>query len=130
MNIPKISLVLISLVVLTSCNSSENLVGSEKINNGSSDSVATIFSSPVHDALSKTKNDITVEITSAKAISTGMEIGICYTAPDNGEWRPMPGHLFYGSYEVYPDEIEFASDEKLANWEKYRNALCLDSLSY
>lgn len=65
--------------------------------------------------LSKKQNDITVEITSAQVISTGIEIGICYTAPDNGEWRPLPGHLFYGTYDVYPDEIEFIPDEKLAD---------------
>lgn len=47
--------------------------------------------------LSKTKNDITVDVASTRIISTGIEIGICYTAPDNGEWRPMPGHLFYDS---------------------------------
>lgn len=64
---------------------------------------------------SKKQNDITVEITSTKIIATGIEIGICYTALDNGEWRPMPGHLFYGTYEIYPDEIEFMPDEKLAN---------------
>lgn len=64
---------------------------------------------------SVTQNDIKVDVTSAKMISTGVEIGICYTAPDNGEWRPMPGHLFYGKDEVYPDEIEFLPDEKLAD---------------
>ena len=36
-------------------------------------------------ALSKTNNDIKVDVTSARIISTGIEIGICYTAPDNGE---------------------------------------------
>jgi hypothetical protein len=39
-------------------------------------------------ALSKTVKDITVEITSAKIISTGVEIGICYTALDGGDWYP------------------------------------------
>nr|MDQ3004089.1 hypothetical protein [Chloroflexota bacterium] len=67
------------------------------------------------DVLSKTQNDIMVEISSAKVINTGVEIGICYTAPDNGEWRPLPGHLFYDKYEVYPDEIEFLADEILAD---------------
>ena len=74
-----------------------------------------ILPSASKDVLSKTQNDITVEITSAKVISTGVEIGICYTAPDNGEWRPLPDHLFYGNYEVYPDEIEFLADEILAD---------------
>lgn len=67
------------------------------------------------ETLNQTKNDIEVDITSTRLISTGIEIGICYTAPDNGEWRPMPGHLFYGSYDVLPDEIEFLPGEILAN---------------
>jgi len=62
--------------------------------------------------LSQTNNDVTIEITSAKIIDTGIEIGICYTAVDNGEWYPRPGHLFYSAYEVYPDEIEFTSETK------------------
>jgi len=66
------------------------------------------------EVLTRTVNDIVVEITSAQSI-TGMEIGICYTTPDNGEWYPMPGHLFYGKYEVYPDEIEFLDNEILAD---------------
>lgn len=65
--------------------------------------------------LSKTQNDITVEITSTKIISTGVEIGICYTTLDGGEWYPMPGHLFYGEYEVFPDEYEFLEGEILAD---------------
>jgi hypothetical protein len=64
---------------------------------------------------SETQNDITVEITSAKIINTGFEIAISYTAPDGGEWRPMPGHLFYGEYEIFPDEIEFLPEEILAD---------------
>lgn len=60
--------------------------------------------------LSKTNNDITVDVTSTQVISTGIEIGICYTTPDNGEWYPMPGHLFYGEFEVYPDEYEFTAE--------------------
>ena len=65
--------------------------------------------------LLKTQNDISVEITSTRLISTGVEVGVCYTVLDNGEWRPMPGHLFYGEYDIYPDEIEFLPDEKLAD---------------
>ena len=61
-------------------------------------------------ALSQTVNDIMVEITSTKIISTGVEIGICYTTLDGGEWYPMPGHLFYGTYEIYPDEYEFTTE--------------------
>jgi hypothetical protein len=65
---------------------------------------------PSTEALSKTVNDITVEITSAKIIETGVEIGICFTTLDGGEWYPMPGHLFYSSYEIYPDEFEFTTE--------------------
>ena len=65
--------------------------------------------------LSETREDITIEMTSAKVIGTGMEIGICYTTPDNAEWYPMPGHLFYGNYEIYPDEIEFLAGERFAD---------------
>ncbi len=75
----------------------------------------TIQQNVSQERLSKTQNDITVEITSAKVITTGIEIGICYTAPDNGEWRPLPDHVFYGKYEVYPDEIEFLANEILAD---------------
>ena len=57
--------------------------------------------------LVNTKNDITVEVTSAKIINTGVEVGVCYTAPDGGEWYPLPGHLFFGNYEIFPDEYEF-----------------------
>jgi hypothetical protein len=75
------------------------------------------------EALTATQNDITVKVTSAQVISTGVEIGICYTALDNGEWRPMPAHLFYGKYEIYPDEMEFLADEILAD-EKNTGTRC------
>ena len=116
MKIPKISLALISLAVLTYCSSNVNVAGSEDINNNASDSPLLITSATLQqDILLKTENNITVEITSAKVISTGVEIGVCYTTLDNGEWRPMPGHLFYGESEIYPDEIEFLDGEVLAD---------------
>jgi hypothetical protein len=62
--------------------------------------------------LSNKVNDITVEITSAKIISTGVEIGICYTTLDGGDWYPVPGHLFYSTHDVYPDEYEFTTEQK------------------
>ncbi|MBI3165930.1 MAG: hypothetical protein HYZ24_14700 [Chloroflexi bacterium] len=65
---------------------------------------------PDNEILSQTVNDITVKITSAKIIETGVEIGICFTTLDGGEWYPMPGHLFYSSYEIYPDEFEFTTE--------------------
>lgn len=65
---------------------------------------------PSIEILSETVNDITVKITSAKIIETGVEIGICFTTLDGGEWYPMPGHLFYSTYEIYPDEFEFTTE--------------------
>jgi hypothetical protein len=62
--------------------------------------------------LSRIKNDIKVEITSAKVIPTGVEIGICYTTSDAGDWYPTPGHLLYSTYEIYPDEYEFTTEAK------------------
>jgi hypothetical protein len=61
---------------------------------------------------SQTVNDITVEVTSTRSISTGIEVGICFTTLDGGDWYPVPGHLFYGTNEVYPDEFEFTSENK------------------
>lgn len=67
---------------------------------------------------SQTVNDITVEITSARIIDTGVEIGFCYTTLDGGEWYPVPEQLLFsseeGSYKVFPDEYEFV-EEKLAD---------------
>ena len=64
------------------------------------------------EVLSETQNDITVEITSAKVINTGVEIGVCYTTLDGGDWYPTPGHLFYSTYEIYPDQYGFTTEEK------------------
>lgn len=85
-------------------------------------SISSCFSQPqevVQEPLLETQQDITVEIISAKVINTGMEIGTCYTAPDNGEWRPIPGRHFYGEAEIYPDEIEFLPDEILADGKNF-----------
>ncbi|MBW7920187.1 MAG: hypothetical protein H3C52_12930 [Anaerolineales bacterium] len=62
-------------------------------------------------SLSKTVNELTVEITSAKIIETGVEIGVCYTMPDGGDWYLTPGHLFYEGYDIYPDEFEFTNEQ-------------------
>jgi len=70
---------------------------------------------PDRQLFSETQNDITVELNSARVIATGLEVGICYTAPDDGEWRPLPGRLVYGTSRIPPDEIEFFPDEKLAD---------------
>jgi hypothetical protein len=89
-----------------------------------------------------TVNDTTVEITSVKAtqfnrevyaetgkdtytyqlvgyaLTHGVEIGICYTAPDDGEWRPWVGNLIYDKYVVYPDSITILEGETLADGKK------------
>lgn len=56
--------------------------------------------------------DILVELTHAKIIATGVEIGVCYATPDSGDWYPVFEHLFYGSSEIYPDEFEFLTEER------------------
>lgn len=56
--------------------------------------------------------DILVEVTHAKIISTGMEIGVCYATPDSGDWYPVFQHLFFGDQEIYPDEFEFLTEER------------------
>jgi hypothetical protein len=89
-----------------------------------------------------TVNDIKVEVTSVKltqfnrevytetgegtytyqltgyALTHGVEIGICYTAPDDGEWRPWVGDLVYDKYVVYPDNITILENEILADGKK------------
>lgn len=56
--------------------------------------------------------DILVEVTHAKIIATGVEIGVCYATPDSGDWYPGFQHLFFGDQEIYPDEFEFLSEER------------------
>lgn len=67
---------------------------------------------PSSPSLSQTVNDVTVTIEYAKIIETGVEIGICYTTLDGGEWYPTPGHLYYGSYDIFPDEYGFTTEDK------------------
>ncbi len=86
-----------------------------------------------------TVNDIKVEVTSVKltqfnrevytetgegtytyqltgyALTHGVEIGICYTAPDDGEWRARVGQLIFGENSIYADSIEFLEGEILAD---------------
>lgn len=64
------------------------------------------------EVLSQTISDVTVEVTSAKIIKTGVEIGVCYTTLDGGEWYSSPGHLFYSTYEIYPDEAGVTTDQR------------------
>jgi len=65
----------------------------------------------IPEVLTATQNDVTVTVTSAKVIDTGIEIGICYTTLDNGEWYPMPGPIFYGKYKISPKEFGFLDNE-------------------
>lgn len=64
------------------------------------------------DTRTKTVNGITVEIISTKLIETGIEVGVCYTTPDAGDWYTIPGSVSYSVYEILPDEAEFISEEK------------------
>lgn len=61
----------------------------------------------------QTVNGVTIELTSVKKIETGIEIGICYPTPDGGDWYPTPGHLYYSTYDILPDEFEFVSEQKV-----------------
>ena len=58
--------------------------------------------------------DVTVEVTYAKRIETGVEIGVCFTTLDDGEWYPGPGYLTSAEEKFPPDEFEFL-DEIHAN---------------
>jgi hypothetical protein len=62
-----------------------------------------------------TVNDTTVEITSVKFTQFNIEIGICYTALDDGEWRARVGQLKYGENAIYADSIEYLEGETLAD---------------
>ncbi len=61
--------------------------------------------------LTAEQNDVKVKVTSAKVIGTGIEIGICYSTLDNGEWYPMPGPITFGKYKVSPKELGFLDNE-------------------
>ena len=61
---------------------------------------------------SQTVNGTTVDLILTKIIDTGVEIDVCYPTPDGGEWYPLPGHIYYGNYEVSPDEAGIISDQK------------------
>lgn len=112
MKIQKFSIIIVSLIVITSCSSNKNLVGSENSLPNQNETVNISPQMTDKDVLSKTVNDIKVEITSAKVIDTGVEIGACYATPDGGDWYPTPGHLYYGTYDIYPDQYGFTTEEK------------------
>lgn len=69
-------------------------------------------------ALAQTVGGILVEVTSAKIIDTGVEIEVCYATQDDGDWYPIFSHLFFSTYEVYPDEFDFLTEVK-ADGSKY-----------
>jgi hypothetical protein len=76
--------------------------------------VSTQIATPqtnIPEVLTATQNDVTVTVTSAKVIDTGIEIGICYTTLDNGEWYPMPGPISYGKYKAHFKEFGFLDNE-------------------
>ncbi len=62
--------------------------------------------------LIQTQNNVIVTISHAKIIATGIEISLCYTTLDGGDWYPVPGHLRYGAYDILPDQAEFTSETK------------------
>ena len=68
-------------------------------------------SQPPMSTVTKTVNAITFEIVSTKIIETGIEVGVCYTAPDGGDWYLTPGHLVYGANDINPDEFEFTTEQ-------------------
>jgi len=72
----------------------------------------TIKEPVIQKVLSQTIGDVAIEVTSAKIIKTGVEVSVCYTTLDGGEWYLMPGHLLYSTYEIYPDEFQFTTEEK------------------
>lgn len=112
MKIQKFSIIIVSLIVLASCSSNKNLVGSENSLPNQNETVNISPQMTDKDVLSKTVNDIKVEITSAKVIDSGVEIGACYATPDGGDWYPTPGHLYYDTHEIYPDQYGFTTEEK------------------
>jgi hypothetical protein len=57
-------------------------------------------------------NGITLTVTSVKTIATGIQVGVCYSTPDGGDWYQSPAHLFFSTYEILPDEAEMTSERK------------------
>jgi hypothetical protein len=55
--------------------------------------------------------DVTVEVTYAKRIETGIEIGVCFTTLDDGEWYPWPGELITNGGNYEPDESGFTTED-------------------
>lgn len=60
--------------------------------------------------LSQTIGDITITVKYAKVIPTGVEIGICYTTIDGGEWYFASGPLLLNGKEIKPDQFGFTTE--------------------
>ena len=76
------------------------------------ESLTSPESLPSTEVQSKTVNEITVELMSTSIIETGIEVEICYTTLDGGDWYTIPGSISYSTYEILPDEVEFISEQK------------------
>ena len=61
---------------------------------------------------SKIKDDITVTLIAAKLIDTGIEVDVCFTTLDGGEWIGFYGPLEYGTYAIPPDEAGLIGEQK------------------
>lgn len=62
------------------------------------------------DRLSATQNDITVEVTSAQVIATGLEVGICYIALDTWIMEsgvPCQGISSMANTKFFPTKFNF-----------------------
>jgi hypothetical protein len=74
---------------------------------------ATQASQPnIQDVRTQTTSGIILTVTSVKIIATGIQVGVCYSTPDGGDWYQSPGHLFFSTYEILPDEAEMTSEQK------------------
>lgn len=60
--------------------------------------------------ISQTVGDITVTVKYAKVIPTGVEIGICFTTIDGGEWYFSSGPLLLNGKEIKPDQFGFTTE--------------------
>jgi hypothetical protein len=92
---------------------------------------------------SATSNGITVQITSVKLTQVerlkfetdkdgnprlvpgefdlvdALEIGMCYTAPDDGEWRIFSRGISFGDYQIFDVSYEIFEGEKLADGKEF-----------
>jgi hypothetical protein len=75
--------------------------------------IATATSEPKNPInLSQTVGEVTVTLKYAKKIDSGLEIGICYTTLDGGEWYSLPDSIQMEGAKVKPDEAGFGAEIK------------------